>query len=57
MTIHLVEKGTLAEYRFLEHGAFWAILALAVVMVGSGIGLHLPEWVTGSARSYAFSTP
>ena len=32
MTIHLVKKGTLAQYRFLEHGAFYAIIALSVVM-------------------------
>lgn len=48
MTIHLVNAGTLSEYRFLEHGAFWAILALATIMVGSGVGLELPEWITGS---------
>ncbi len=47
MTIHLVDGGTLAEYRFLEHGAFYAILALAVIMFGSGLGHELPEWVTG----------
>lgn len=47
MTIHLVDSGTLSEYRFLEHGAFYAILALAVIMYASGLGLHLPEWITG----------
>jgi len=26
MTIHLVRAGTLAQYRYLEHGAFWAII-------------------------------
>jgi uncharacterized protein len=38
MTIHLVEKGTLAQYRYLEHGAFWAIIVL---------GWHIPETITG----------
>ncbi len=47
MTIHLVEAKTLAEYRYLEHGAFYAIFALAVMMFGSGIGYELPEWMTG----------
>lgn len=47
MTIHLVDAGTLSEYRYLEHGAFYAILALAVLMFGSGVGYHLPEWLTG----------
>ena len=31
MTVMLVDKGTLSEYRYLEHGAFWAIMALATV--------------------------
>ena len=47
MTIHLVEAGTLAEYRYLEHGAFYAILALATIMFASGLGYELPEWATG----------
>jgi len=48
MTIMLVDKGTLAEYRFLEHGAFWAIIALAVIMLLSAIpDVHIPETVTG----------
>lgn len=47
MTIHLVDSGTLAQYRYLEHGAFYAILVLAIIMYASGLGLHLPEWLTG----------
>ncbi len=46
MTIHLVEKGTLAQYRFLEHGAFWAIIALGGIMLASA-RFHIPETVTG----------
>jgi hypothetical protein len=46
MTIMLVHKGTLAEYRYLEHGAFWAILALAVIMLLSA-HYAIPEAVTG----------
>ena len=48
MTVMLVDKGTLAQYRFLEHGAFWAILALAAIMLLSAYeGLHIPETITG----------
>jgi hypothetical protein len=47
MTIHLVEAGTLSEYRYLEAGAFYAIIALAIVMFLSGYGIELPEWATG----------
>ena len=46
MTIMLVDKGTLAEYKYLEHGAFWAILALAAIMLLSA-KFHIPETITG----------
>ncbi|MGN3973316.1 DUF475 domain-containing protein [Tsuneonella sp. SYSU-LHT278] len=46
MTIHLVEKGTLAQYRYLEHGAFWAIIVLGAIMLLSA-RWHIPETVTG----------
>ena len=46
MTIHLVKQGTLAEYRYLEHGAFWAIIALGAIMLLSA-KFHIPETVTG----------
>jgi hypothetical protein len=46
LTIMLVEKGTLAEYRYLEHGAFYAIGALAIIMF-AGTVKHVPEVFTG----------
>lgn len=46
MTIHLVKQGTLAEYRYLEHGAFWAIIALGAIMLLSA-KFHIPETATG----------
>jgi hypothetical protein len=46
MTIHLVRKGTLAACRFLEHGAFWAIIVLGGIMLVSA-KVHIPETVTG----------
>ncbi|MBR9762820.1 MAG: DUF475 domain-containing protein [Rhodobacteraceae bacterium] len=46
MTIMLVERGTLAEYRFLEHGAFYAILVLSIVMFLQSL-VHVPEAITG----------
>lgn len=46
MTIMLVQKGTLAQYRYLENGAFWAIVALGVIMLLSA-KYHIPEAVTG----------
>lgn len=46
MTILLVEKGTLAQYRYLEHGAFYAILILALIMFLQTFS-HIPEYITG----------
>ncbi|PKB25171.1 hypothetical protein B0I00_0362 [Novosphingobium kunmingense] len=46
MTIHLVKQGTLAEYRYLEHGAFWAIIVLGAIMLLSA-RFHIPETITG----------
>lgn len=48
MTIMLVERQTLAEFRYLEHGAFWSILALSVVMFVQTL-VHVPEIITGLA--------
>jgi len=46
ITIFLVRKGTLAEYVYLEHGAHWAIGALATILLLS-IKWHINEVVTG----------
>ena len=46
LTIMLVERETLASYRYLEHGAFYAILVLALMMFISAV-THIPEVVTG----------
>ena len=46
MTVMLVERGTLAEYAFLEHGAFYAILALAGIMLVSA-RYEVPDTITG----------
>lgn len=46
ITLHLVESGKLAEYRFLEHSAFWAIGALATITMVS-VKREVPDVVTG----------
>lgn len=45
-TLLLVERGTLNTFRYLEHGAFWAVGALAAIML-AGAKFHIPEAVTG----------
>jgi hypothetical protein len=46
LTVYLVKKGTLSEYVYLEHGALWAIGALAVILLIT-IEYEVPEVVTG----------
>jgi hypothetical protein len=46
MTVYLVHRGTLSEYIYLEHGAHYAIGALAAIML-LGTRVHVPEVVTG----------
>ena len=45
-TLQLVESGTLNEYKYLEHGAFYAIACLSGIMFASTM-IHIPELVTG----------
>jgi hypothetical protein len=46
LTVYLVRQGTLSEYVYLEHGAHWAIGALAFILMVS-IGVHISEFITG----------
>lgn len=46
LTIMLVEKKTLAQFLYLEHGAHWAIGALALIMLIS-TEIEVPEVITG----------
>lgn len=47
MTVYLLRTGTLAKYRYLVHGAHWAILALGSMMMIKIYGVELPEWMVG----------
>ncbi len=46
LTIYFVEKKTLRSLIYLEHGAHWAIFALAASMF-AGLLLEVPEIITG----------
>lgn len=46
LTLYMVEKKTLTQLVYLEHGAHWAILGLAIAMLANLI-IHVPEVVTG----------
>lgn len=46
-TIYLVKKGTLDDYVYLDHGAHWAIGALATLLFISMV-TPIPELITGT---------
>ncbi|MEZ5685100.1 MAG: DUF475 domain-containing protein [Paracoccaceae bacterium] len=46
MTIMLVERDSLSEFRYLEHGAFWSILILSGIMFAQTL-MPVHELITG----------
>ncbi len=46
LTVYLVKQGTLGDYVYLEHGAMWAIGALATILLIT-IEFEVPEVITG----------
>jgi hypothetical protein len=48
ITVHMLERGVLDEYRYIEHGAHYAIGILAVIMLVS-LKHSVPEVITGLA--------
>ena len=48
MTIKLVDDKTLGAFRYLEHGAFWAIGALALIMYLGTLGIEVHEVIAGT---------
>ena len=46
LTVWLVREGTLKEYKYLEHGAHYAILVLAAALLAS-LFINVPDAITG----------
>jgi len=46
LTVYMVRKGTLTTYKFLEHGAHYAVTVLAATMFVS-LWIDVPEVITG----------
>jgi hypothetical protein len=46
LTVYLVRHGTLSNYKYLEHGAHYAILVLALALLSS-IFFEVPDALTG----------
>ncbi len=55
MTIVLVENGTLSEFKYLEHGAFYSVFALAVIMLLQSC-MHVPEVISGLLGAVIIAT-
>jgi hypothetical protein len=52
----MVRKGTLATYKFLDHGAHYAIFILAAALL-AGVYLEIPDWAIGiSSVSVIFAS-
>lgn len=48
MTVYLMRAGVLSRYKYMEHGAHWAILALGAIMLVKLYHVEPPEWFVGS---------
>jgi hypothetical protein len=48
ITVHMLHKGVIDNYRYIEHGAHYAIGVLAAIMLLS-LKIEIPEVVTGLA--------
>jgi hypothetical protein len=55
ITMNLVEKKTIAEYRYLEHGALWAIGVLSAIMFLK-VKYEVPELFTGLISAVIIGT-
>lgn len=47
MTIYLLQSGTINKFRYLLHGAHYAVLMLGLLLLTS-VRFHLPEMITGT---------
>ena len=48
MTVYMVRHNTLVKYKYLESGAHWAIISLAIIMFLKLLGMELPEIIIGT---------
>lgn len=55
ITLYLVEKETLNQFKFLEHGAFYALGVLALFMLLDSF-FHFPEWMTALTGAFILLT-
>ena len=46
MTVYIVRRGSLKKYKYIEHGAHYTVLVLAIIMLSAEI-VHIPEAIAG----------
>ena len=54
LTVYLMRAGVLGKYKYMEHGAHWAIFGLAASMFTSLL-VGSPRSLPGQSASYSFS--
>lgn len=47
LTVFMVRRGTLSQYKYLDHGAHYTVGVLSLILFSSAFG-HLPELLTGA---------
>ena len=45
LTVYVVRRGTLEQYRYLEHGAYYSIALLSVLLLWE-VWRDVPDWIT-----------
>jgi len=55
LTVYVVRKGTLEEYRYLEHGAYYSIALLAVLLLWE-VWRDVPDWITACTGAIVISS-
>jgi hypothetical protein len=48
LTVYVVRRGTLEQYRYLEHGAYYSIALLSVLLLWE-VWRDVPDWITACA--------
>ncbi|HET9171093.1 MAG TPA: DUF475 domain-containing protein [Actinospica sp.] len=54
LTVYVVRKGTLDEYRYLEHGAYYSIALLSVLLLWE-VWRDVPDWITACTGAIVIS--
>ncbi|MBR7834002.1 DUF475 domain-containing protein [Actinospica durhamensis] len=54
LTVYVVRRGTLEQYRYLEHGAYYSIALLAVLLLWE-VWRDVPDWITACTGAFVIT--